>query len=177
MRICRISAKNFRTLECCDISLPEYFTAVSGKNNAGKSNLLRVIRAFFVNDDEFDPFAGEAQSISYKQDYPVWKKKDEQRQDIELALEITIHRARDAGLFKYVQQWLSKDCQDEELHLTLGVRLSEASPQAPVYSLKYQTEEISDPFKVEEVHKKLKTSSSFLYHNSTQPRHRYFAGQ
>ena len=177
MRICRIKTKNFRTLENCSVEMPDYYAAISGKNNAGKSNLLRVVRSFFVNDDEFDPFGGEAQSLNFKSDYPIWKRKDEKIEQVEISIEIMLHKVRDAGLYKYVQSWLVKECEPEELNLTLGVNLSPDQGALPQYTLRYENEEISDSFRVQEIHKKLKTSNSFLYHNSTQPRGRYFSQQ
>ena len=44
MFINKLSAKNFRTLEDFSICFNNYYTAISGRNNAGKSNVLRAIR-------------------------------------------------------------------------------------------------------------------------------------
>lgn len=44
MFIKSLEASNFRTLENFNVVFNGYYTAISGKNNAGKSNILRAIR-------------------------------------------------------------------------------------------------------------------------------------
>lgn len=42
MFIKSLEASNFRTLENFNVVFNGYYTAISGKNNAGKSNILRA---------------------------------------------------------------------------------------------------------------------------------------
>ena len=44
MFIRTIEVSNYRTLENFSINFNGYYTAISGKNNAGKSNVLRAIK-------------------------------------------------------------------------------------------------------------------------------------
>ena len=44
MFIRTIEVNNYRTLENFSINFNGYYTAISGKNNAGKSNVLRAIK-------------------------------------------------------------------------------------------------------------------------------------
>lgn len=176
MRIEHISVKNYRTLVDCSINFPDYYSAISGKNNAGKSNLLRVMRAFFTDEDEFDPFGGESTSISHKNDYPVWKRKDETKEPIVFLMRILVHKNRDEGLFKFVQTFLSLICDADDLILEFGLEYDEKST-SPIYSLTCQGNIVEDHFKVQEVHKKLRASNVFVFHNSTQPKHPYAFNQ
>ena len=46
-------ANNYRTLENIDVQFNGYYTAISGRNNAGKSNLIRVIRGLLSQSMRF----------------------------------------------------------------------------------------------------------------------------
>lgn len=170
MRIDHLSVKNYRTLVDCSIDFPDYYAAISGKNNAGKSNLLRVMRAFFVEEDDFDPFGGEVTSVAHKADYPLWKRKDESKDPIQFFMRIRVHKHRDEGLFKFVQTFLAFSCAEDDLVLEFGLTFNEKSG-ATIYSLSCQGSVVEDDFKVQEIHKKLRTSNAFVFHNSTQPKH------
>jgi len=40
MRLSRVLVKNYRTLEDISVTFNGYYTAISGKNNAGKTSLI-----------------------------------------------------------------------------------------------------------------------------------------
>lgn len=176
MRIENISVKNYRTLVDCQIKFPDFYSAISGKNNAGKSNLIKVIRSFFVVDDEFDPFSTDTTSVSFKQDYPLWKKRDEQKNPIEFILTIRVDKIRDEGFYRFVQTFLQLECNDPDLVLDFGVKYEEKASNAK-YSLVCQGALIEDEFKIQEIHKRLRNSNAFVFHNSTQSRHPYAFSQ
>lgn len=176
MRIDHLSVKNYRTLVDCSIDFPEYYSAISGKNNAGKSNLLKVMRAFFIEEDVFDPYGGEVMSVVHKTDYPLWKRKDEIKDPIQFKMRIRVHRHKDEGLFKFVQTFLSFTCSEDDLVLEFGLTYKDKSG-TPIYSLSCQEDLVEDDFKIQEIHKKLRTSNAFVFHNSTQPKHPYAFNQ
>ena len=103
MKIDSLRISNYRTL--CDLSVEfvDYYTAISGANNAGKTSLLKAIRMFFTDDDDFDSFAGDAPEISHKIDYPLWKDADGVKEDISFEITLSIQKGADAGLFKFVE--------------------------------------------------------------------------
>jgi putative ATP-dependent endonuclease of the OLD family len=173
MRIEHLCVSNYRTLVDCAIDFPDYYSAISGKNNAGKSNLLNAMRAFFVDDDTYDPFGSEVASISHKLDYPLWKRRDETKATIAFAVRIRIHRRRDEGMFKFVQTFLAFTCNEEDLVLEFRLEFHENSV-TPTYALSCQGKDVEDEFKVQEIHKKLKTSNALVFYNSTKPRHLYY---
>jgi ABC-type Mn2+/Zn2+ transport system ATPase subunit len=47
MRIASIAAQNYRTLEDVTLQFERSYCTVSGRNNAGKSSLIRLILALF----------------------------------------------------------------------------------------------------------------------------------
>lgn len=172
MKIDEIIVKNYRTLHDCSIRFPDYYTALSGKNNTGKTSILKAIRLFFMEEDDFDPFAIEAPSVSYKSDYPLWKRTDEQKEPIQFKLKLLVYRDKDAGLFKFVETFLSFCCEGDNIVLELGIEYNGSSE--PQLSLACSGKAETDHFKIQEIHKRIKKSNAFFFHNSTEPKHRYY---
>ncbi len=133
---------------------------------------MKVMRAFFVEDDGYDPFDTEATSVSHKSDYPLWKRQDEVRLPIEFSMRVRVHKLRDEGLFRFVQTFLSFTCEEDDIVLEFSLTFNNKSIE-PIYRLTCHGEIINDEYKVQEIHKKLKTSNAFVFHNSTQPKHPY----
>ena len=48
MRITKLVAKNYRSLEDVEIEFNPYYNALSGKNNSGKSNIIKAINSFQI---------------------------------------------------------------------------------------------------------------------------------
>lgn len=75
MIIKRLKTTNYRSLEDLEINFNPYYNALSGKNNCGKSNIIRALLSFLSYDlrslREY-PING----IHKEYDYPSWKKKD-----------------------------------------------------------------------------------------------------
>jgi len=51
MRICKLQIKNYRSISDTDELSPTKLFALIGKNNSGKSTLVRAIRAFWMHED------------------------------------------------------------------------------------------------------------------------------
>jgi predicted ATP-dependent endonuclease of OLD family len=47
MKLESVHVRNFKTLEDLTIDFTGFYTAISGKNNAGKTNLISVLRQVF----------------------------------------------------------------------------------------------------------------------------------
>ncbi len=50
MIIKKITAKNYRSLEDIEIEFNPYYNALSGKNNSGKSNIIKAVLSFLTYD-------------------------------------------------------------------------------------------------------------------------------
>ena len=57
MKIDRISIKNYKTIEKLDIPINTFYTAICGKNNAGKSSLIEAVRTILGSDSVSTPFS------------------------------------------------------------------------------------------------------------------------
>ena len=47
MKLVSLAAKNYRTLEDIEIPFSKGYCTISGRNNAGKSSVIRLLQALF----------------------------------------------------------------------------------------------------------------------------------
>src|SRR5690606_10946645 len=109
------------------IHFPTYYTAICGKNDSGKSNVLSTIRTFF--EESGNPFFND-QSLSIKRDLPRWIPKDSKDKKISLTLSCTINRNQDAGAYLFLEEYLKIDKKNESETLEVVIKNS-CSPQKP----------------------------------------------
>ena len=170
MKINSLVVKNYRTLEDCIFNFPDNYCAISGKNNAGKSNLIKALRIFFFDNDGFYGF-GDDTTISHKKDLPQWiTGKQHQKSNIPqitFNLHIKIYNNVDSSLFLYIQKFLEVGKLEEEISLDFGL-IYDAGKSEPIRSLVCNGITISDEFKIEDAHRKLKTSDALVFYNSTK---------
>lgn len=162
MKIRELYLKNYRSFEDCTIEFEDFYTAICGKNNSGKSNILRVVLNTLERSRHYDRF-------NYSSDYPVWKgnKKDE---DIIICLKIHLDKIADSGLIKFIEYFLSDAKKQEEIvledklleiHINLGNKKVE-------YEIVINDERIEDKYKVGEILRRIHFAPVISFHNSTQ---------
>ncbi len=165
MRICSLRVTNFRTLESTDLTFPSAYSVLCGRNDSGKSNVLRVIRTLFKDDDPYG--IRNEQEVSIKDDFTKWKEADTRDRRITVAVDASVHRDADAGLYQFLATYLSLGDMGEELTFSLELTHAVDEPaQRIVVSVGGQRFE---GLKAQEVLKKLQSSRVVLFHNSTDP--------
>ncbi|HEX3376033.1 MAG TPA: AAA family ATPase, partial [Candidatus Acidoferrales bacterium] len=120
MQIKRLEIRNYRTLETLDLEFPSYYTAICGRNYAGKTNIVRALRALMKESDAFG-FRSE-QELSLKEDFPKWSEAEPKSRKITISLTVEVQPDADGGLFQFLLTYLS--LKDEAHPLTLKVLLS-----------------------------------------------------
>ena len=80
MKIKELELINFRSFEHCTVHFDECYSAISGKNNAGKSNIIRALKILFGYDEFYDPFLGQGETVGFEFDYPKWLAKPDQNE-------------------------------------------------------------------------------------------------
>ncbi|WP_332737604.1 ATP-dependent nuclease [Flavihumibacter sp.] len=169
MIIKRLKTKNYRSLENLEISFNPFYNALSGKNNSGKSNIIRALLAFLTYDFRFLRDYSE-NVIHYASDYPNSKRKDKTKEEIYVEIELELDESNDAGLFKFIKELIFKD-ETEFSNSKETLRII-AIVEAEQKDLKIKTifgnHEISDEYKREELLNRLRGSGSVLFHNSTE---------
>ena len=110
MKIEEIAIQNYRTLENLRIPVTAYYTAICGKNNAGKSSLMDCIKG--ILGYQTGPFDGEFDfDVNFKEDFTKWKK--ETNEPIVFELTIRLFNETDAGLIKFISTFVKSESQTE----------------------------------------------------------------
>ncbi len=167
MKITALAIRNYRTLERVDLDFPAPYTAICGPNDSGKTNVVRAIRALMKEESPFQ-FIGfdDEQELTLKEDYPKWKDTPASERQIQLKLSLEIERDRDAGFFQFLTKQLSLEPPDQKI--TLAVQLSHGPDRSePEVQVDCSGNNYTG-IEAQEVLKRLQSSRSILFHNSTQ---------
>lgn len=74
MKLETLIVKNYRTLEDITLHFSKNYCTISGKNNAGKSSIIRLLNALFRKENRYYwRFTDE--NIDYKVDKTQWVKE------------------------------------------------------------------------------------------------------
>jgi len=177
MKITSLKIRNYRTLESIDLDFPSSYAAICGANDSGKTNVVRAIRALMKEESPAQIFTIlDQEELSLKDDFPKWKDTEPTKRQISLELAISLHRERDAGFYQVVVKQLSLETAPDTLELVLAVTYR-AERVEPLVVVQACGKEYSD-LNAQEILKKLQSSKSILFHNSTQidPRN-FFRGR
>lgn len=170
MIIKKLNVQNYRTLENVEVDFKGYYTAISGKNNAGKSNIIRVIRGILNRGIRFRIRGGSyfgMEGFDWNDDVTNWKKTS--KEDICIELSIEIHKETDAAIYRFLTDFIFKDIDTirssecEELKISFIKK----SDNSSIYSIFLGEREIEDNYQKQEVLKRLKNTECLIFHNST----------
>lgn len=163
MKISRIEIQNFRSIENMAIDFEDYYTAICGKNNCGKSNILRAILSILRSSYK--------ERINFNTDYPVWKPKTS-TEPISVKLVISLSKDSDIGLIKFLSLVGSsepKSTEPELTDLTLEI-LFEIASKAKDSRAEIRSNGIliEDSYRISEILRRIQTSQVLIFHNSTE---------
>ncbi len=170
MIIKKIVAKNYRTLEDLEVEFNGFYTAISGKNNAGKSNIIKAIRGILYQGSRFR-FAGGSiiglDVFEWKDDVTSWKKDLKENLTIDLTIEI--NKNGDAAIYKFFTDLVFKESErivlsEKEFLRIIMIKNSKNETQ---YSVYLGENEIKEDYPKQEVIKRLRSSQCLIFHNST----------
>lgn len=175
MKISKLEITNYRSIDSLVLIFPTYYSAICGKNNAGKTNIVRAIQSLMPEGGPFVYRSGD--EISYKEDFPVWKKKEKSEEPINIALTLIVDKERDAGLRLFIEKFV-KDLEDDSLEVRLSLKKDADSVESETTVQVNGT--TVDDFSASEIIKKIRSSSAIFFYNSTEldnnPRFRYRRG-
>jgi predicted ATP-dependent endonuclease of OLD family len=171
MFIKELTVKNYRTLEDVSLTFCHYYTAICGKNNAGKSNILKTIRnllssGYFIRMLS-DEFIGHG-DISYKNDFTKWKKGT--NEDIQIKISIELDKDEDSSLYKFIRDLILKDETENQGNQKeiLCIDYYKKPDNSSDYKINFGEIEIEKDFPKREVLRRIKTSETVVFHNSTE---------
>jgi putative ATP-dependent endonuclease of the OLD family len=165
MKITKLQVQNYRTLEAISLEFPSYYSAICGRNDSGKTNVVKVVRSLMRDEDPFYPFRDE--EVSFKDDFTKWRDSEAQHASIIFNIEIEVDDIRDTALYQFIITHLKIENAPNLLKVEIcSTYVSEGSTPnvtARVLEKKYEGLE------AEEVLKRIQTSNSIFVHNSTEP--------
>lgn len=164
MKIIKLEIRNYRTIESLDLSFPSFYTAISGQNDSGKTNVINALRAMMKENYPYISYYDEG--ISMKDDFPKWKS-DEKDKHITLSITIDVNNKYDTGLFNFINTYLALDEKSDSIELKLESKYIGESGEQEVKV--YIKDQIMEDLKAQEILKKLQSSRTFLFHNSASP--------
>jgi putative ATP-dependent endonuclease of OLD family len=166
MKISEMKIRNYRTLETIDLAFPSSYSAICGANDSGKTNVVRAVRTLVKGGDpEYRYLFPGEEGFSLKDDYPKWKDAEPVKREISIDLRISLDRIRDAGFYQFVVKQLSVDDNPDPLDLSISVKFG-ADKSGSTVVVTAAGNDYSG-LDAEEVLKKLQSSRSILFHNST----------
>lgn len=178
MRISKLSVQNYRTLANLDIDFPRLYSAICGKNDSGKTNVVRAIRCLMKEDDPFSfPFPQEP-TISFKEDFTKWVDTTSGPRSIYIGIQFVIDPEQDTALHEFLVDYLSLDTRSKERSIQLKVDVSHTADKQAQVVVNVEDKTFKE-LKAQEVLKRLQTSRTFLFHSSTdklRPFRRGFRG-
>lgn len=170
MKLREVGAKSFRTLEDLSIEFKDDYCTLSGRNNAGKTAIVTIIRHFL--DDEDRPYIHGENSLSYNRDHTQWSSTE----DMEISIRLELDRHDDAEVFFVVEKFASVPIEGD----VARVRLTEKFFGTGESQLGCRVNgDDLDSQNSSEIAKKLKAAANLVVHNSTAPSRRlyYFSGE
>lgn len=172
MKLCELKIRNYRTLESLDIQLPSAYAAICGANDSGKTNVIRAIRTL-VKGEGPGPFVfpPDEEELSIKDEFPKWKDTEPDKREISFEAAIELDPQRDIGFHKFVTKQLSLQATADPLRLSIAVTYRPEKPESIVV-VSAQGKQHTD-LNAQEVLKKLQSSRSIIFHNSTEIETRY----
>lgn len=170
MRIGRIHARNYRTLEALDLSISQDYCTISGKNNAGKSCIIRLLNSLLRNTLN-RPWFGEESRLDYKEDCTQWcNSKD----PIELSCVLCLSKNDDPALLSFVETFSERKFENEVIELSIGLRISHDDKRTTVVSV--DGTQVNEQI-AKEIVQKVKSSNVLMVHNSTSRQEEYWVGR
>lgn len=172
MRLCDLKIRNYRTLESLDITLPTAYAAICGANDSGKTNVIRAIRTL-VRGEGTSPFVfpSDDEELSIKDEFPKWKDTEPGKREISFEAVIELDPTRDIGFYRFIAKQLSLEATKDPLRFSIAVTHRPEKPESTV--IVKALGKTYDDLNAQEVLKKLQSSRSIIFHNSTETATRY----
>ncbi|MBA4423904.1 MAG: hypothetical protein C0390_12540, partial [Syntrophus sp. (in: bacteria)] len=170
MKLLRLSAKNFRTLQDITISFSTNYCTISGKNNAGKSCVIRLLSILFRKGDRFPWLLDEA-TFDFKEDRTQWAK---QAQAIEVSYELQLSRSDDPALISFIEKMMSTPLSTPSVNVILRCTLGESEELRIAVTVNGTS---VDEKSAKEIQKKIRDSDLLFLYNSTIRHEEYYYGR
>lgn len=165
-----LRVENYRTLQNILLTFSSNYCAISGKNNAGKSSVIRLLSLLFRRGDRY-PWEPYDNRLDYKEDHTQWIKTPT---PIIIEYDLGLSKTDDPTLIAYIEK-ISRtsfptDCVEllvrHELTSSDDLRIGITVNNTPL-----------DENNAKDIQKKIRDSDILFLYNSTTPQERYYYGR
>lgn len=168
MRLISIIAKNYRTLQDTELKFSKSYCTISGKNNAGKSYVIRLLSSLFYKRSSA-PWSFDDPAIDYKEDKTQWVKGD---RPIEIEYKIELTKDDDPALISFVEKISSaKTSLNNVVEIAIKYEIIEENKIIVSTSIDGK---MADDMPSKEIDKKIKDSNLLFLYNSTIQHEEYY---
>jgi putative ATP-dependent endonuclease of the OLD family len=170
MRLKSIKTKNYRTLQDLTIEFSKNYCTISGRNNAGKSCVIRLLSTLFRVGARY-PWQLADSGFDYKDDKTQWIKDAE---PIRVSFSIEITKAEDPALISFIEKIASKRIGKPSVVLCVSYSISPADDISA--SVTVDGDKVDDKA-AKEIDKRIKDSNLLFLYNSTTPHEDFIFGR
>jgi putative ATP-dependent endonuclease of OLD family len=170
MKLLSITAKNYRTLEDINLSFSRSYCTISGKNNAGKSCVIRLLSALFRKGNSF-PWLSEDFRFVFKEDITQWVK---QQGALEINYMLELTREDDPALISFIEKMVATAISTSTVSLGVVYTVSESDELKIAITVNKSS---ADEKSSKEIDKKIKDSNLLFLYNSTTRHEEFYYGR
>lgn len=160
MRIISMKVKNYRVLHDVKIDFSSSYCTISGKNNAGKSCVIRLLTLLFERRIPYS-WSQEEDFIDYKEDYTQWASPGGK---IEINYTLQLTQDEDPALISFLEKIAEIKISGEKAIVVVSYSLSENSMKHVAIEIDGKA---ADEKAVKEIDKRIKDSNLLFLYNST----------
>ena len=109
----RLNVRNYRTLESLNLAFPSFYSAICGRNDSGKTNVVTAIKRLVQQEGRryYGYPHPEKPEFFFKDDFTKWVESKPKRRRISVSVELLIDAARDAGVYSLRRPNLAEFCR------------------------------------------------------------------
>jgi len=170
MQLISIKAKNYRTLEDIDIAFSKKYCTISGKNNAGKSGIIRLLTALFQKGNRY-PWSDDEYDFDYEADRTQWLPHKE---EITIKYVIKISRSDDFALLTFIEKIAETKINTENVDVEISYNLKTNEKLKITVTI---GGDLIDEKAAKDIDAKIKGSNLLFLYNSTIKQDEYYFGR
>ncbi len=167
MRLKKLSARNYRTLQNIILHFAPDYCTLSGKNNAGKSCVIRLLN--HLMEPHSRSWRQEDHPIDYHEDRTQWGKDND---SIAVEWTLTLFASDDPALIAYIETFSDQNFSESEVEVSVRVTVEANTTQTSISVDGIDLEDRAS----REILRKLRSSNCLFLHNSTDQQTPIFFG-
>ncbi|MCL2116422.1 MAG: ATP-binding protein [Methanobrevibacter sp.] len=173
MEIKEVYIQNFKSFEKCTIHFDDFYTAICGKNNSGKSNIIKAI---------FKVLGGYKFRASHTiNDLPIWKENIEDIESL-IKIKLLLRKKNDFGFLKFCEMVLKNEGRHDfeikdtliEITICQGDKIKNRKYKRNFSRIIIDGKEMNSDFGKREIFSRLNFEKVIIFHNSTSQNHEAF---